>query len=132
MKDKKRKWTLTYGGIFLLIGVTIGQLFIYVTQGDFSTGSIVGALPITFILIIVNIIQVKRKNDKTPELDERIEKNILKFCTYSAHVFIGLLFISLAVIEIMDVKSISLTYLWIIIFSYMIFIGIGTLIVKRQ
>lgn len=130
----KRKWTLAYGGIALIIGILVAQLGKYIFNDDFtfSIAPLVGVLPISIILITINVVQVLRKNDKTPELDERTVKNILKFQTLSSHIFLALLFITLAVITFMDIKNVSIFYLWVIILAYMCLIGIGTIIVKRK
>ncbi|KKE79276.1 hypothetical protein NSA56_05460 [Oceanobacillus caeni] len=132
MKNRKRKWTLAYGGIGILLGAIISQSFTYFTKGEFSTATVIGALPVSIILIVINVINVNRKKDRTPELDERTVKNMLRFHTYSSHIFLGLLFISLATITFLDIKDVPTSYLWIIIFTYMCFSGIGTIIVKRQ
>ncbi|MDQ7862403.1 hypothetical protein RCO48_19570 [Peribacillus frigoritolerans] len=123
---------MAYGGIALLIGIILAQTFTYITIVDFSTASILGVLPVTIVLIIINLIQVKRKKDETPELDERTVNNMFKFYIYSSHIFLGLLFISLAIITFMDIRNVSTSHLWIIILAYMCCSGIGALIVKRQ
>lgn len=132
MNRKTRKWTLAYGGIGVMLGIILGQIPGYITSGDFSTAPILGGLPVAITLVIINVIKVHRKKDKTPELDERTVNNMLKFYTYSSHVFLGLLFVLLAIISFMDIKSVPTTYLWILIFAYMCVSGIGALIVKRQ
>ncbi|WBX81483.1 hypothetical protein PD280_07210 [Virgibacillus salarius] len=130
----KRKWTLVYGGVALLIGTLIAQLGRYVSDDNFnfSIAPFIGVIPIALILIVINIVQVYRKNDETPDLDERTVKNILKFQLLSSNIFLGLLFISLSVITFLDITKVSTFYLWLIILIYMCISGIGTLIVKRQ
>lgn len=129
MNRKTRKWTLAYGGIGVMLGIILGQIPGYITSGDFSTAPILGGLPVAITLVIINVIKVHRKKDKTPELDERTVNNMLKFHTYSSYVFLGLLFVLLAIISFMDIKSVPTTYLWILIFAYMCVSGIGALIV---
>ncbi|MCC2252233.1 YwiC-like family protein [Virgibacillus sp. AGTR] len=130
----KRKWTLVYGGVALLIGTLTAQLGNYVSDDNFnfSIAPLIGVIPIALILIVINIVQVYRKNDETPDLDERTVKNILKFQLFSSNIFLGLLFISLSVITFLDITKVSTFYLWLIILIYMCISGIGTLIVKRQ
>ncbi|WP_047981889.1 hypothetical protein [Ornithinibacillus contaminans] len=132
MENRKRKWTLAYGGIAVLVGSIIGQTITYFTKGEFSTASILGVLPVSIILIVINLIRERRKTDNTPEFDERTVKNMLKFSMCSSIIFLGLLFLSLVIITLLGIKNVQTSYLWIIILVYMCISGIGTLIVKRQ
>lgn len=132
MKKKTRKWTLAYGGIAVLLGSILGQIFVYITEGNFSVAAVLGSLPVTIILVVINLIKIQRKKDKTPEIDERTTNDLLKFYTYSSHIFLGLLFVSLAIISLIGIKNISTSYLWIIIFTYMCVSGVGALIVKNR
>lgn len=127
------KWTFAYNGIAVFLGILIAQFIkVLILNGDFSIAALIGALPVSIVFIIVNIVQVKRKQDNTPNMDERTMKNILKFQTFASQIFIGLLFVSLIIITFMSVDSVPTTLLWIIILLYMCLYGIGTLIVKRK
>lgn len=129
----KGKWTLAYAGIAVFLGILISQLMKILTDSNtFTTAPLIGVLPVSIILIGVNIVQVKRKKDNTPNMDERTIKNILKFQTFSAQIFIGLLFVSLIVITFLNVESVPTLLLWIIILLYMCLNGIGTLIVRGK
>ncbi|WP_010096031.1 hypothetical protein [Ornithinibacillus scapharcae] len=132
MKRGKRNWMLSLGAVGLVIGSFLGQLISLSIKGEFSTAAILGALIVAVILITINIIIAKRKQDNTPDFDERTRQNIMKFHFYSAYSFLGLLFIALSVISFMEVSSISISFLWIIIMSYMCISGIGTLILKSR
>lgn len=128
-----RKWTLAYGGIGAFLGVLTAQLVkVYIGGHAFEIAAIIGVLPVSIILIGVNLIQVKRKKDNTPDMDERTQKNILKFQSIASHIFIALLFISLVLITYMEIESVSTSFLWIIIFVYLFFYGIGTFIAKSR
>lgn len=129
----KGNWTLATGGVAVFLGVLIAQLLKTIIGGEaFSTALLVGVLPVSIILIVINIIQVKRKKDNTPDMDERTMENIRKFQNLTAQIFIGLLFLSLIVISFLNVESVPTSLLWIIILIYMCLYGIGTLIVKEK
>lgn len=55
----------------------------YANWRDISLGGLSAAV----ILIIINVIKVQHKKDKTPEIDERTRKNITTFYAYSSHIF---------------------------------------------
>lgn len=128
------KWTLAIGGVTVFLGMLLGQFIkVFIGRDDaFAIEALLGVLPVSLILIVINIIQVKRKKDNTPEMDERTVKNILKFQTLAAQIFIGLLFVSLIIITFLNVESVSISILWIIILIYMCLYGIGTLVVKGK
>ncbi|MCF3943953.1 hypothetical protein [Oceanobacillus alkalisoli] len=129
----KGKWTLAYGGIAILLGVLLAQFIRVVIRGDgFTVAPFIGTLPVSIILIVVNIIQVKRKSDSTPNMDERTLRNILKFQIFASQIFIGLLFLSLIITTFLSIESVPTSLLWIIVLIYMCLYGIGTLIVKSK
>ncbi|MDY0404347.1 hypothetical protein P5G51_001990 [Virgibacillus sp. 179-BFC.A HS] len=62
---KQKNWTLASGGIAIFVGATLSQIFAYITKNEFSFAPLVGSIPITLILIIINIIMIKsNKNDQ--------------------------------------------------------------------
>ncbi|WP_163970400.1 hypothetical protein [Oceanobacillus halotolerans] len=72
---KTSKWTLTSGGITVLVGTTLEQSI----QGKLSGPGLLGSLIITILLFVINIIRIRSKKDKTPEFDERTTRNMVKF-----------------------------------------------------
>jgi len=128
------KWTLAIGGVTVFLGMLLGQFIkVFIGRDDaFAIEALLGVLPVSLILIVINIIQVKRKKDNTPEMDERIMKNILKFQTFASQIFIGFLFASLIIITYLNVESVPISILWTIILIYMCLYGIGTLVVKGK
>lgn len=132
MKKKLQKWNLAFSAICGMAGAIIGLIIFYIVKGEFNFSSLLGFLTASAILIIINVIKVLLKKDKTPETDERTIRNMRKYFLYTSHIFIGMLFIALGVITLIGIESISITSLWIIIIAYLWFNGIGGIIVSRR
>ncbi|SHG71297.1 hypothetical protein [Ornithinibacillus halophilus] len=131
-KKKIQKWNLAFMAVCTMVGVLLGLTLIYIVKGQFNFSVLLGALTASAILIIINVIKVHLKKDRTPETDERTVKNLLKFYVYSSHIFLGLLFVALGIITLVGIENISITYLWILIIAYLWISGIGALVVSRR
>lgn len=129
MKKKKyAQWNITIASTGGLVGVIIGTLIF--SGVDWS--AILGAFTGLAIIFIGNLIYVKSKKDKTPEVDERIINNMRKYYAVIANVFLGALFLMVAAVTYMGHDQISINYLWIYVVAYMLISGIGALIVSRR
>ncbi|RNF39377.1 hypothetical protein [Planococcus salinus] len=129
MKKKKyAQWNITIASTGGLAGVIIGTLIF--SGVDWS--AILGALSGFLLIFIGNLIYVKSKKDKTPEVDERTINNMRKYYAIIANVFLGVLFLALAAITYMGHDQVSISYLWIFVIAYMLISGVGALIVSRR
>lgn len=126
----KEKWTLALHSLFAFIGALLFQIIYYFVKGKFNFGAIVGSLTGVIIIILINAIYVYRKSDKTPEVDERVRNNIIKYVAYSSQIVFLLLMVVLTVFTAMGIENISTIYLWVIVLINMCVIGIGAMIVK--
>src|SRR5699024_11235397 len=86
-KSKFSKWTLSFGALGAVIGTMIGQI------SNLSSSVVLGALSGALLIVIINIIYVKKKSDETPEFDERTMKNMRTFYFYAAMTFIIFVFL---------------------------------------
>lgn len=125
-KNRNSKWILSYGAVVGVFGLMIGQI------GSLNFWSVFGAISGALVLIIINIVYVKSKSDKTPEYDERTIQNVQKFYFYSTNTFFILFFIMLGVLTAIDIKFISTLTLLIILFSYSIITGIISLLISKK
>ncbi|WP_010271461.1 hypothetical protein [Paenibacillus senegalensis] len=132
MRKNMEKWNLTFRAINVLVGVILGLSIVYFIKEEFNLSILLGALTGTVILTVTNIMKALLKRDRTPDTDERTEKNMLKFYLFSSHIFIGLLFIALCISSFLGIEEILTVYLWIIIIAYICFSGIGAFIVSRR
>ncbi|KIL51693.1 hypothetical protein KP77_12050 [Jeotgalibacillus alimentarius] len=129
MKKKKlQKWNFTIAALGGLAGMILGT-FIF-SVADWS--AILGAFTAFVIIFIINLVYVKSKKDQTPEVDERIRLNMRKYYAVIANVFIGILFVALAVLTYMGYEQVSLMYLWMSVVVYMVVSGIGALVVIKR
>lgn len=129
MKKKKyAQWNITIASTGGLIGVIIGT-FIF-SGVDWS--AILGGITGLFIIFLGNLVYVRSKKDKTPEVDERTLNNMRKYYAIIANLFLGVLFLMLAAVTYMGYDQISIFYLWIFVIAYMLISGIGALIVSRR
>jgi len=126
------KWNLTFRAINMLVGVILGLTIVYIIKEEFDLNVLLGAITGIVILIVINVIKIWLKRDRTPDTDERIQKNMLTFHLFSSHIFIGILFVALCISMFIGIKYISTIYLWIIIIAYICFSGIGAFIVSRR
>ncbi|WP_440896614.1 hypothetical protein ACS127_00985 [Amphibacillus sp. Q70] len=132
MKKKYSKWTLAVSAIFIFIGSLLGQIIIYFIKGEFNYSAILGSLAGALPIILINALYVYFKKDQTPEVDERIRNNMIKYMAFSSQIIFLILMIVLAAVSVMGMTSIPISSLWIIILAYMMIIGIGSLIVKTR
>ncbi|MEO4052282.1 hypothetical protein [Solibacillus sp. CAU 1738] len=132
MKMQIQKWNLAFVAVSTVIGGLLGQTIIYSIKGEFSFSVILGFLTGATILIVINIIKIYLKKDKTPDIDERTRNNVLNFLVFSSNIFLGLLFVALSIISIIGMESIAIKNLWIIMIAYLWIIGIGAFIVRRR
>ncbi|MFD1032527.1 hypothetical protein [Metaplanococcus flavidus] len=129
MKKKKyQQWNITIASTGGFVGVIIGT-FIF-SGVDWS--AVLGALSGLIMIFIGNLIYVKSKKDKTPEVDERTINNMRKYYAIIANLFLGALFLILVAMTYLGYDQIAISYLWIFVIAYMLISGIGALIVSRR
>lgn len=127
MKNNKHsKWTLSYGAIGGVVGLTLAQI------DRLSFGAGLGIISGALVIIIISLIYVRKKSDQTPEFDERIINNIKKLYFYSNFVLIITLFILVGTLVIMDIEYISTLTLLLIIFIYAFITGIITMVISKR
>lgn len=127
MKNSKySKWALSFAAVGGIIGVMLAQLI------EFNLSTMLGGLSAAVTIIIINAIVVMRKSDKTPEYDERIINNIKNYYFYASLIFIGITFILLTVLMIMDIEMVAVTTILIAFFVYFAITGFGAMIVRRR
>ena len=132
MEKKQQEWMLTYMAIGGLAGMCLGLGIVYLIEGTFSLGVLLGILTAAGLTIVFNIVKVMAKKDKTPETDERTRQNIIKFYAYFSHAFLGLVFLLLGIGTFMDVQNVSIAYLWVFMMVYIFTSGFGAMWVKRR
>lgn len=125
-KHKYSKWTLSFGAIGGFIGIVLSSI------NNFNLFALLGGACGALLILIINIVYVKRKANNTPEFDERIIKNIQKFYFYSTNIFFAVFFIVLGLLSIFDVEFVSVSILLIIFFSYFVISGIITIFISRK
>lgn len=129
MKQKRmHKWFLTFGGVGAFVGIGIGNLI----SGGLDAAVLLGGFTAFLIMFTIDLIRMRMKKDKTPDIDERTQHNLTKYYAISANIFIALLFISLAVGSFLGTESVGLTYLVIPFIAYLFVSGIGALVVIRK
>lgn len=134
-QSNKKKWIeknkyLVYLITFFL-GVAGATFINYIFKGELYLDGIIIVGTYVTIGIIFIIIRRKLKKSTIPDADERVKSNIFKFYFSMAHIFLGLLFLTLAVLTFLEKDSIPLYFLWIYFFTYIASTGIGSLIAKR-
>lgn len=125
-KNKYSKWTLSFGALGGIIGIILAQI------GDLDFGVVLGALTGAILIVIINIVYVRKKSDETPEFDERTIRNIQTFYFYAAIIFFILLFITLGGLLAIGVTSIPVLVLFVVSFGYFVISGIIALIISRN
>ncbi|WP_156855314.1 hypothetical protein [Oceanobacillus sp. AG] len=129
MKKKKlHKWVFTLAGIGGLIGMTFGQ-FIF---GKLDFSGILGSLSAVILFFIIDLVKNRMKKDDTPDFDERTTHNVVKYYAYFSTGFIAVAFLLLAVVTASGLENVNISYLWILIFIYMLSSGIGAFIVSKK
>ncbi|MBA4538604.1 hypothetical protein H1Z61_16095 [Bacillus aquiflavi] len=126
------KWSQFFIIICTFIGVILGSFLVYFFQGEFPYEVLAGGLVVTIILTIIEVMKQIRKKDNLPEADERIIHNVFRFFAYASHLSLAILFIALAVFTLLGKESISIFYLWIFFFSYLLIVAIGAFFIKRR
>jgi len=132
MKLVLERWVPFFMIIFMLIGFLLGSLILYSFQGDLPYEAIIGCVIVATVLMTIQVLKIKFKKNNVPETDERVAKNIFRYFAYTSHVFLAILFIALAVVTVLGKEVISIFYLWILFFTYIWTVGIGTIILKRR
>lgn len=132
MMERLQKWTLSLVAMGTIIGSLLGQIISFYSKGEFYFYTLLGTITSATILIIINIIMVYTKREKTPYIDERTKNIVLKFWAYSSHFFLVIVFITLGVIGSMGIENISITYALIIVAVYFLIAGIGTFVVRHR
>jgi len=125
-KRKFSKWTLSFGALGAVIGMMIGQI------GDFSLSAVLGSLSGALLIVIINIIYIKKKSDETPEFDERTMKNMQTFYFYAAMTFLIIMFGASGILLALDVSSISVSLLFLVSFGYFVICGVIALIISKK
>lgn|SRR5699024_81190 len=125
-KSKFSKWTLSFGALGAVIGTMIGQI------SNLSSSVVLGALSGALLIVIINIIYVKKKSDETPEFDERTMKNMRTFYFYAAMTFLILVFVASGILLVLDISSISVLLLFLVSFGYFVISGIVALIISKK
>lgn len=126
------KWTPYFIIACTFLGALLSSFLIYYFQGEFPYEILIAALVASIILMIIQVVKQKRKKDNLPEADERIIQNIFRLFAYTSHIVLAILFVSLGVFTLLGNESISIFYLWILFFSYIWIVGIGTIVVFRR
>lgn len=132
MKKHLQPWVWTIVGSIGFIASLLVKTIIYLFTGEFDFSGLLGLLTGLFIIIIINIIIVKTKKDKTPSIDERTLNNIKKFYAISPHIYLGIIIIGLIILSIMGMEVISITYLWAAVMLYLLLSGIGSLVIHLK
>lgn len=112
-KGKFSMWTLSIGAISSAIGVFLGGI-----AGILDFAVVLGMVAGSVILIMINIVYVRKRSDKTSEHDERTIANMQKFYFYASTIFIFLLMIVLGMMSAFGVEQISIIYMFLVVFSY--------------
>lgn len=126
------KWTPYFIIVCTFLGALLGSIIIYYVHDEFPYEVLTAGLIASVILTIIQVIKQKRKKDNLPEADERTIHNIFRLFAYASHIFLAILFVGLGAFTLLGNESISIFYLWILFFSYIWIVGIGTIIVFRK
>ena|SRR5690554_4076114 len=104
------KWHFAFYGIIGFIAFLVFNVITYIIKGEFNLSSVFGSFVGLTIIAIINGIYVYFKRDKTPEVDERIRNNIIKYFAYASQIVFLLFMASLTVVSFM---GIGLNMIWI-------------------
>jgi len=127
---KIRKWHFAFFGTIGFLVMLLFNVVTYMINGEFDFGALFATLSGLTIIVAINGIYVYFKRDKTPEVDERIRNNIIKYIAFASQIIFLLFMATLTIISFMGIKSIPIANLWGGILVYMFIIGIGSIIVK--
>jgi len=124
------KWAPFFIIFCTFIGAALGSFLVYFFQGEFPYEVLTAGLVAAVILTVIQIIKQKRKKNNLPDADERVIRNIFRFFAFASHITLAILFIALGMFTLLGNESISILYLWILFFTYIWIVGIGTFIIK--
>jgi len=65
MKRKFQKWNLAFAGLAAIIGALVALLIMQFTNAELNLGSLLIIIALAIVLIIINIVKVNSKKDKT-------------------------------------------------------------------
>lgn len=123
---------MTFQAIFILLGAIAGLTLVYVVKGDFNISVLFGFFVGAILLTTMNFIKVRIKKDATPDVDERIMNNMLKYFSILSYLLIGFSIIGLMIATLSGIEQISISLLWIILIIYLSLSGLGAFIVSRR
>lgn len=132
MKNKnpyKAIWSTISGG---LIGLAVSVIMIYFVKGEIDLGLFFGGIAGLSIFVFFNLRSLRKKKDSTPEIDERIEKNLNKFRSVVGSSFLLAIALTLIILFILDIRSIDLSYIWMALLLYIFIVGFGSMVVRRH
>ena len=132
MKKKLTKWNMTFQAMCILLGAIVGLTLFYVVKGDFNISVLFGFFVGAILLTTMNFIKVRIKKDATPDVDERIMNNMLKYFSMLSYLLIGLSIIGLTIATLSGIEQISISLLWIPLIIYLSLSGFGAFIVSRR
>lgn len=92
------------------------SLLLYFIKGKFPYEVLAGGLAAIIILIIIEVIKKKSKKDDVPEVDERVNHNILT-SLYIARISLGHFSVGM-IFTMIGNESMPLVYLWVFAFIY--------------
>ncbi|MFD1067782.1 hypothetical protein [Oceanobacillus locisalsi] len=132
MNENFKKWVWTFVGFICVISSFITHTIIYVFTGELNISGLLGTLAGFIIIFLINAIYVKTKKNKTPAVDERTINNLKKFYAIVPHIYLGVIIIGLAVLTIIGIDVISMSYLWLAIMVYLGLCGVGAFILNLK
>lgn len=130
MKRKVNPWTLAIIGTYQFILTIIIQTVFYFSNGEFNIGAVIGSFIVNGLAVVINIIYIRRKKDKTPIIDTRVRNNMIKYIAFASQIVFMLFMVALIIASFFGMEAIPTIYLWIAVGINMGVIGIGALIVQ--
>lgn len=118
--------------LFIILGAFIGGVIVSIKDGDFSLEVFSGFIVGGGVILLLVLFSVYRKNDKTPDVDERVITNIKTFLNYSLLIALTLLSIMVFSFDLLDYESIPIIYLYIYLAIVCLIVGIGGYIIKKR
>lgn len=118
--------------LFIILGAFIGGVIVSIKDGDFPLEVFSGFIVGGGVILLLVLFSVYRKNDKTPDVDERVITNIKNFLNYSLLIALTLLSIMVFSFDLFDYESIPIIYLYIYLTIVCLIVGIGGYIIKKR
>lgn len=117
-----------------LIGAVLGAYLGYILNGAFPYEVLAGGLVVAILLTVFELIKLGRGRTKTdlPESDKRVIDQLFRYFAYASHVFIAILIIGIIVFTMLGNETISIFYVWVLLFLYVLVAGIGGFFVKGR